>query len=200
MYSQKEEEKYILNYFKNVSYGRFLDIGAYNGVKYSNTRALFEKGWRGVVVDPAPTSVAALTELYGDVKGMAVVDQCIGEYSTPVDFYESPNDAYSSTEIEHVQFWTERGIQFERHTVPMVTWRQLLGAVGADFYFVKIDAEGMSVRLLELMPFDKLPNLLCVMVEHENQFTRCIQHFLIHGFNTFICEGDNIIAFKKSEG
>lgn len=39
MFSQNQEEKYTLEYFKNFK-GRFLDIGAADGVGLSNTRAL----------------------------------------------------------------------------------------------------------------------------------------------------------------
>ena len=41
MYSQNQEEKYILKHFKDKQ-GTFLDLGAYDGKELSNTRALVE--------------------------------------------------------------------------------------------------------------------------------------------------------------
>ena len=51
-YSQNDEEKVILGWFrdKKKKVGRFLDVGAYTGLELSNTRALMEKGWSGVCV------------------------------------------------------------------------------------------------------------------------------------------------------
>ena len=34
--------------------GTFLDLGAYDGVDLSNTRALTELGWAGVCIEPNP--------------------------------------------------------------------------------------------------------------------------------------------------
>lgn len=59
MYSQNQEEKYILNHFKDKQ-GTFLDLGAYNGKELSNSRALVELGWAGCCVEPHPTICAEL--------------------------------------------------------------------------------------------------------------------------------------------
>lgn len=55
MYSQNDEEKVIVDFFGS-KIGRFLDIGAYDGVTLSNTRKLLELGWSGVMVEPDPRS------------------------------------------------------------------------------------------------------------------------------------------------
>ena len=43
-YSQHNEQEIILNFF-NGRIGRYLDIGAFDGVDMSNTLALAELGW-----------------------------------------------------------------------------------------------------------------------------------------------------------
>jgi FkbM family methyltransferase len=55
-YSQFGEDKYIHeNYFKGVRNGVFCELGAMNGVKYSNS-LFFEKelGWSGHLIEPHP--------------------------------------------------------------------------------------------------------------------------------------------------
>ena len=54
MYSQRDEEKYILEAFDGKTDGRFLDIGAWHPTVFSNTRALIEMGWSGVMIEPSP--------------------------------------------------------------------------------------------------------------------------------------------------
>lgn len=51
MYSQNDEEEFLVNLFAGRK-GRFLDIGAFDGVTMSNTRRLLELGWQGVMVEP----------------------------------------------------------------------------------------------------------------------------------------------------
>src|SRR5579885_680685 len=38
--------------------GTFVEVGAYDGETYSNTSSLADLGWRGVYVEPVPSSVA----------------------------------------------------------------------------------------------------------------------------------------------
>lgn len=198
MYSQKDEEKYILAYFKNYT-GRFLDVGAYDGVTYSNTRALFKLGWKGVCVEPAPTIVPKLEKLYQHEERVLVFPIAIresGEVGYKEIFYESPDDAYSSFDKNHVVFWMGKGITFKELEVEAYTYDILFDQVGTDFDFINIDVEGLSLRALLTLPFKRLSNLRCVCVEHDNKLTECMQHFLIHGFGKFVCAGDNLIAMK----
>lgn len=61
-YSQNDEEKFILEFFKD-SPGRFLDVGAFDGINLSNTRKLLESGrWSGVMVEPAPQNFITLIQ------------------------------------------------------------------------------------------------------------------------------------------
>lgn len=53
MYSQNNEQQVIIDYFsKNTSGngGRFIDIGAFDPFKFSNTRALYEKQFDSTVL------------------------------------------------------------------------------------------------------------------------------------------------------
>ncbi len=62
-WSQNGEQQIILNHLKDFKgVGRFLDIGAYNGTDLSNTRALLEMGWSGVLVEPNPYNLVPLMD------------------------------------------------------------------------------------------------------------------------------------------
>ena len=66
MYSQNQEEKYILDYFASQSNGAFLEIGAFDPIRFSNTRALFEKGWHGTMVEPSPKCMPRIKDVYAN--------------------------------------------------------------------------------------------------------------------------------------
>src|SRR5690242_9964329 len=73
-YSQNDEEAAILRACKHVEPQRFLDIGAYHPIDNSNTRALYEAGWSGVLVEPQPYT----QDGQGNMGGMA---RLIEEYN-----------------------------------------------------------------------------------------------------------------------
>lgn len=59
-YSERNEQDWVMGRFGAQPRGVFIDIGALDGVRYSNTRALVDMGWCGVCVEPNPESFAAL--------------------------------------------------------------------------------------------------------------------------------------------
>ena len=77
-YSQNNEEEVILNYFDG-KIGTFLDVGANDGVTLSNTRALAERGWRGVLIEPSPKAFALLKENYKGKDGFYFYPFALGE-------------------------------------------------------------------------------------------------------------------------
>jgi len=63
-YSQCGEDEYLnTNYFKNLRGGTFLEMGALDGITYSNTK-FFEDtlGWTGVLIEPHPVQFQNLTQ------------------------------------------------------------------------------------------------------------------------------------------
>jgi hypothetical protein len=65
-YSQNDEQIVILGVFEGITNGRLLDLGAFDGTNFSNSRALMELGWEGVLVEPSPWPFSALVKLYWD--------------------------------------------------------------------------------------------------------------------------------------
>jgi len=56
-YSQCGEDKFIVNFFKKNEKGSYLDIGAFNPIKYNNTFMLYKNGWSGTNIDLNQTSI-----------------------------------------------------------------------------------------------------------------------------------------------
>lgn len=54
-YSQCGQDEYVLkHYFSDVTDGCFIDIGAYDGISFSNTKLFEELGWKGICIEPLP--------------------------------------------------------------------------------------------------------------------------------------------------
>lgn len=197
MFSQRDEEKYILQYFKN-RVGRFLDIGAYDGVVFSNTRALVLQGWGGVCVEASPSLWEPLTKLYQDNENVQVLTVGIGCRRGVFPFYDFHGDAIGSFDKNHADMWSSRtGTKYDIKQVPMITMLDLFEQVGYDFQFVNIDAEGISVGLLMDLPLDKLSSLEMICVEFDKDFLRCKRILDSKGFQILRRTAENIIGVRR---
>src|SRR5690348_16493090 len=125
MYSQNEEEAAILQACAGIDGGRFLDIGAWHHSQFSNTRALYEKGWRGVLVEPAPGPLKELVREYGGVHGMYVIGAAVG-VAPEVRPLQITDDALSTTEVERAKEWDSIAKYYGSLWVPFLTVRQIL--------------------------------------------------------------------------
>lgn len=83
-YSQCNQDKFVYeNYFHSLTNGTFVDIGAHNGITYSNS-FFFENelGWRGLCVEPNP-------EVFDELKknrSCISVNGCVTNKSGPGKF------------------------------------------------------------------------------------------------------------------
>lgn len=166
-YSQNDEERYILEATGNVKDCRLLDIGAWDPKIFSNSRALIEKGWQAVLIEPSPRPLESLLRAYGQhYPTVEIVAACVGIAAGMADMRISA-DAVSTLSEDIAIRWSKDGAYYGRMWVPQITLAQIFNQFGG-FDFVNIDAEGVSADLfIELMNTEMLP--ACVCVEHDSR-------------------------------
>ena len=176
MYSQNNEEKFILDYFQHQAHGYLLDIGANDGQTLSNSFALIKKGWSALLVEPAPTAFKKLKELHADNSKVQCIDVAVSNVDGSLTFFSSgthlgngDTDLLSTLKREELEKWKSSGEKFEAINVMSVSFRNLMAMSDfKSFDFITIDAEG--VDLLILMQMD-LTDLGCnmIIVEHNGK-------------------------------
>ena len=116
LYSQGEEEKWIIDHFASMEGndsgrfppGNFLDIGAYDGVTFSNTAKLVKLGWSGTMVEPSAYVIRKLIETYEDNDTVDIINAAItAHYDGPIKFYESRGDMVGTTVKAHRDMWSD---------------------------------------------------------------------------------------------
>ena len=183
-YSQDNEEVVILEHF-GARVGKFLDIGAADGIHFSNTRALVERGWGGVMVEPSPRQFMQLWELYKNHTGIVLVNAALSAFAKLVPFHYSPDTVVNTINKDVHEEWARDFTywQWKIFTLPV---ERFLEEFPYTFDFVSIDAEGESWTIAkELLAYKMRSELLCV--EHDkNQLTAIDGYKLIHsnGNNT----------------
>lgn len=196
MYSQNNEEEYILEYFNDSSRGTFLDIGAFHPMTFSNTRALYEKGFKGVFVEPSPSLLPAFETTYGRDPEIQVLPVCVGATSGSVDFFDSGGDAISSTVQAETKRWEEAyDVKFSKITREMVTIPELLArAQYKIFDFVNVDTEGNVLEILEQIDAAALGVKLMCVEWNGQQRDRFVAYFKRYRMRTIMENGENMIC------
>jgi FkbM family methyltransferase len=188
MYSQRDEEQHILEILDGVT-GRFLDIGAWNPEVFSNTRALFECGWSGVVVEPSPGPVHILAQFYSG-KPVEVIAGAVTVEGGPIRLMLTDDAVTAEAESGNAARWKESGGYYGIVTVQSIALRDFFARWGGDFEMVSIDTEGTSVDLFaEMITIGPRPR--CVVVEHDNRFVELSGHAQRGGYRMVYENGEN---------
>ncbi len=171
-YSQSGEQAFILKSLEGIQHGRFLDIGAFNAKALSNTRALYEMGWGGLMIEPSPGPVKSLIQEYGTDDRVIVIAAAVGLDRHLVKFHAT-DDALSTSSDENLKIWKQRGGFYGTWYVPMITISEILHQFGA-FDFVNIDTEGTSLGVFRaLLETELKPR--CICMEHDRQTEEAIR-------------------------
>lgn len=195
-YSQNDEQRVILEAFHGHKPGRFLDIGAYDAKMLSNTRALYELGWGGVMIEPSPECFAGLMREYGHDPRIELVLGAVGRRDDLIKMHMTA-DALSTSDVGHLERLGD-SVKFSgRAYVWQLDLRELLARLGRIFDFVNIDVEGSSAELF-LYALDCMiipPRVYCV--EHDHRHAQMCLKASAHGYREAMRSGENCVFVRE---
>jgi FkbM family methyltransferase len=192
MYSQTNEQEYILKFFGDFK-GTLLDIGANNGKTNSNSRALLEIGWMGVLVEPHPYAFGILND--GLLEGSKAFNYAIADYDGMATLH-APKDSQLSSIKKDFTKQSEKWHKFEPIEVPCVTIDTLYKQTGNRFDFITIDAEGCDFDILKQMAPDFA---YCKMLSIEcsgNERNEIKSYLTARGFYQYHTTNENLIMAR----
>lgn len=203
-YSQNEEEKIILDYFKGFV-GSFCSLGENDGLTFSNVRALAERGWQGIMIEPDPEAFSRLEKLYLEYKGLYTYNYAIGDRNSKIILQKSNSllkngdtglvSTFKASEMERFK----SVVNYTPVEVQMYTWRTAKNRWSIqEFDFVSVDCEGSEMEFLPDMDLTKT-QLICL--EHNGKddlkklYLECTSKY---GLDKIIYESpENIIVCRK---
>lgn len=187
MYSQNNEERIILSYFEG-SKGRLLELGAYDGKTFSNTLALLERGWSGVLVEASPSTFVKLQDNVGHLS-VDLVNACVVPDSPDlVTFYDNVQ-ATATINQANVAKWQAK-TPFKPIHVMTTSVDRIIKRFGINFDMVNIDVEGGSVDLFNIL-VPRMPDVSMWVVEHDDRINECNE--LMKGWKIALQNAENII-------
>ena len=188
-YSQYLEEPAILAAVEGVTFKRLLDIGAWDPVEKSNSRALIEAGWGGLLIEPSPMPLKNLAHFYAFNRGVTIIGAPLGLEPGLIELQLS-DDAVSTSSREHAELWKESGGYYGRALFPAITLEQIANQFGGGFEFINIDTESTSVDVCRrIIDLDWRPR--CICVEHDNRLAELCAFMTATGYKLVYSNGTN---------
>lgn len=201
-YSQNGEEKIIVKELdsKNTN-GFFLDIGAFDGERLSNTRRLALDGWSGILVEPHPVHAEKCRKLYADRSDVVTAEVALCDKDGTCDMF-SNDTFYSTLDVGETKRWKScKDITFGKvsvRTMKFETFFRSYVYAHQVVDFASIDAEGSDhIILRDMLTMGVLPKLVCV--EHNGKiYDLCFNLLTAHGYSMIAKNAENLIMKRQN--
>ena len=199
-YSQYEEQLHIKELFGD-NVGTFLDVGAADGITFSNVYQLLLDGWSGVSVEPETQTFRALInnyEQFGNRSELAL--SVINSNEGFVTFYE--NGQLSTTSHEHMANWEwhrkENNYEWRPITHYAITLDMLLQQYSSrNFDFISIDIEGQNRDVICSTDWNLAPKCKLLCIEHDQDWDTIVSYMEQYGFKSLYCTPVNLLMSRN---
>ncbi|MBX3042265.1 MAG: FkbM family methyltransferase [Candidatus Kapabacteria bacterium] len=208
-FSQSNQDKFVdkIIFGGNKTNGYFLEIGAYDGITFSNTYT-FEKyrNWKGICVEPIPTIFNKLRQN----RKCDCIQGCIAEKEGVVQIthVDGPSEMltgitknYDAAHSERIENEIkERGGKKVIYDVKAYNLTDILiKKIINHIDYCSIDVEGSEWEVLKSIDFDKI-SFSCFSIENNYDDVLIVKFMCSKGYE-FLgkLEADDIYVSKKNQ-
>jgi FkbM family methyltransferase len=188
-FSQDNQDKFIADLFKNKRNGVFVDVGAYDGIYYSNT-AYFEKElrWTGVCIEPNPEVFKRLEKN----RNCLCLNYCISEKKGELQFLSVSGFGEMLSGL--INFFDEKHLNriesiINEHggnktviNIPSIPLKDIFiqNSIN-EIDYCNIDVEGGEITVLNSIDFCKV-KIKVFTIENNNRTTHVRDFLRSHGY------------------
>jgi FkbM family methyltransferase len=152
-YAQNFEDVALWRTLRLHGPGYYIDVGANHPTRDSVTRGLYDRGWRGINIEPVQHYYESLCEARPDDVNLCVA---VGNEEGELAFFESTDTGLSTLNPEVAERLRAAGAPLVHRTVKTRTLTSICeehfrGEL--PFHFLKIDVEGFEDQVLAGMDF-----------------------------------------------
>jgi FkbM family methyltransferase len=168
-YSQKGEDLVIERLLHNPKSGFYVDVGAHDPDRFSNTKRFYKKGWSGINIEPDKNSYNKfLAKRSRDIN----LNMGIGNKASNQTFYKFIPSALSTFSKKTALSYENQGYKLVKKSKNKIStlsniFSQYLDGKNIDF--MSIDVEGLDLQVLKGNNWSKFkPKLICIeSVDHD---------------------------------
>lgn len=205
--SQYGQDSFVADFFEQKSGGTFVDIGANDGVTFSNTFYLErELGWSGVAVEP-------LTAAYGKLVGARTckcIQGCVSDYEGTGQLLEIDGelemlsglvDRYSKRHLRRIERESAGSGGREAMQIketPVISFNTIMQELNCkEIDFLSLDTEGGEFEILASIPFSDV-SINVIAVENNDTTPRISRLLSSNGFQMVATAGCDEIYANES--
>jgi len=162
-YSQKGEDLVIDKLLNHKKTGFYVDVGANDPDRFSNTKKFYQRGWTGVNIEPDLNNYQKLSKKR---KKDINLNIGIGEEKSRLVFYKFIPDTLSTFSKKEADNYVKQGYKLVNSI--RVNVKRLSDVLSRycesrEIDFVSIDTEGLDMEVLESNNWEKFkPRLICI--------------------------------------
>ena len=206
-YSQLGQDRYLNEHiFHNKKNGIFVDIGAYDGITYSNTY-FFEKelGWTGICFEPHPQVFPQLKH----TRQCECIDSCVAAQDGMVDFIQALgypimlSGMAATYDTRHFARLQQECKNYNASftVIPRVA-RSLMSVLKqrgiTTIDYLSLDTQGSELAILQSIDFDAVA-ISCISVENNYEDPAIKQFLSTKGFSLMVRLGQDEIYCRAQE-
>jgi len=158
-YGQRGDDFLLwLPFLERETQGYFVEVGALDGKRFSNTYSFEEQGWTGICIEAHADYIDIIKR---NRPNSQVVFAAVGDETGTVTFYANSRGSLSTLDPTLEERYKKGyGIYFtgfEERQVPMLTLAQILAEANApkSIDVLSIDVEGAEMRVLNGMDWEQ---------------------------------------------
>ncbi|NJO89542.1 MAG: FkbM family methyltransferase [Chloroflexia bacterium] len=153
-----------------------MDIGAHDGITFSNTYIFEQLGWRGICIEPNPAifpqlkknrycevSDKAICEIDGSVNFIQV-----GHPGGKGEYTEMLSGIANKYDIKHmsrvIKESAQQGVQMKNLKIDGARFNSVVSEKNIDY--LSIDVEGSELDIISVIPFDQY-NIKVISIENN---------------------------------
>jgi len=196
-YSQHGEESILIDYFtiNSPKYKYLVDVGAY-GKELSNTFALLNFGWHGLLIEANPSRIPIIQNDFKNLD-VKIINNAITPYPENTYLYinsVSGNDSLLST--WHLGTRTKKRVKVIPRTLSDVL---LENSTPLDFDLLSIDIEGMDFCVMEHLFNHSLyrPDIIITEIDSYEKPLSFFSHFGYYLYRVVGSPQDGNLIFKR---
>lgn len=201
-YSQEGEDRILLELLKECRSGFYVDVGAHHPLKYSNTQLFYERGWRGINIDPRPGSMALFRKLRPrDVN----LELAVGDSAVPLTYFMFDISAVNGFDETVAGTRHRIGAKLlEKRLIGMVRLDRILSehAPGSGIDFLNLDVEGFELNVLRTNDWVRFaPKVMAVEIlgeSYESVIKSEVHRFLAEQNYLLIAKTTRTSIYKRA--
>jgi FkbM family methyltransferase len=182
-YSQNGEDFLLWSLFKGKNQGFYIEIGAFDGIHFSNSYFFEKHGWKGVCVEAHPKYFSLCKNNRPDA--ICLQNACVGKHSgSTVTFHAKELDLFSDINTVPLEAinknYVRRDAPLAGHTkfeVGAITLSEILlqyAPMNKTIEFVSIDTDGNELGILKEFNFQKWDIKIFVIEANDEGHTQPI--------------------------